>query len=297
MSMVALFKRLRSSGSWLGWIAAELCRQMRDQGHVPKGLRLRILDSTTIQGPASRGTEWRLHYTLDLQTLACDWHELTDAHGGEILERAPIEAGDVLLADRNFLRPAGVRTVVQAKGHVLLRMRWCHPPLQDEQGDRVEALDRARSLQAGQVGDWPVWLRDPHGPALAGRIVALKLPAPLAQKAEEKTTRRAAKKGKSVDARSLEAAHYVLLFTTLPTQRLQGPAVLELYRFRWQIELAFKRMKQILKLGHLPHKDPHTAKAWILAKLVVALLLETLYRNALSFSPWGYRLQFSRSTA
>ena len=64
--------------------------------------------------------------------------------------------------------------------------------------------------------------------------------------------------------------------------------ILELYRFRWQIELAFKRLKQLLALGQLPHKDPCAAKAWILAKLTVALLLETLYRNASSFSPWGF---------
>ena len=40
----------------------------------------------------------------------------------------------------------------------------------------------------------------------------------------------------------------------------------------------------------LPHKNQRAAKAWILAKLVVALVLETLYRNARTFSPWGYRI-------
>ena len=50
----------------------------------------------------------------------------------------------------------------------------------------------------------------------------------------------------------------------------------------------FKRHKQLLQLGHLPHKDPLAARSWIHAKLVVALLLERLYRNADSLSPWGY---------
>ncbi len=291
MSMVGLFKRLRTSGAWLGWIAAALCRGMREELRLPAGLRPRVIDSTTLQGPASQGTEWRLHYTLDLMTLACDWHALTDAHGAEALERAPVGAGDVLLADRNFLRPAGVRTVRRAGGHVLVRLRWCHPALLDRRGRKLAALTLARRLRGGAVGDWPAWLADPEGAPIAGRVVALKLPAPLARQAERRAARCAEKKSRKLDRRSLAAAHYLLLFTTLPAERLDAPGVLALYRFRWQIELAFKRHKQILRLGRLPHKDPRAAQAWILAKLVVALLLETLYRNAVALSPWGYRLE------
>jgi hypothetical protein len=294
MSMVGLFKRLRSSGAWLGWIAAELCRGMREEVRLPAGVRPRVIDSTTLQGPGSQGTEWRLHYALDLRTCACDWHALTDAHGAEALERAPVVAGDVLLADRNFLRPAGVRAVQGAGGHVLVRLRWCHPALLDRRGRKLSALTLARRLRVGAVGDWPAWLADPEGAPIAGRVVALKLPAPLARQAERRAIRRADKKRRQVDPRSLEAAHYVLLFTTLPAPLLDAKGVLELYRFRWQIELVFKRHKQILRLGHLPHKDPRAAQAWILAKLVVALLLEILYRNAVAISPWGYSLEQAR---
>ena len=89
--------------------------------------------------------------------------------------------------------------------------------------------------------------------------------------------------------RMLQAAHFVMIFTTLPVTRLGAADVLELYRMRWQIELAFKRLKQLLKLGRLPHKNAQAAQGWVLAKLVIALLLETLYRNARAISPWGYR--------
>ena len=164
----------------------------------------------------------------------------------------------------------------------------------DRHGRKVAALTLARRLRVGAVGDWPAWLRDPEGAPIAGRVVALKLPAPVARHAERRAARRAEKRRQRVDPRSLAAAHYVLLFTTLPARRLDAKGVLELYRFRWQIELAFKRHKQILKLGRLPHKDPLAAQAWILAKLVVALLLETLYRNAVAISPWGYCLAEAR---
>jgi hypothetical protein len=167
---------------------------------------------------------------------------------------------------------------------VLLRLRWSHPPLTDPTGRTFRALSRARRLRVGHVGDWPVHLLDPAGDAIAGRVIATRLPAPLAANAERRAAKTSAKKHRQPDPRSLEAAH----FTTLPATILPAEDVLELYRYRWQIELAFKRLKQLLKLSRLPHKDGRAAQGWILAKLVVALILETLYRSAHAISPWGY---------
>jgi hypothetical protein len=291
MSQVALLKRLRSSGAWLAWVGAQLCRNLREEPRLPEGLRPRAVDSTTIQGPASKGTEWRVHYALDLPTLTCDWFEVTDAHGGERLERTPMRRGDVLLADRNFLRPAGVRAAREVGAYVLVRLRWSHPPMTRPEGRRFWALAGARKLRVGKVAGWRVRLLDPEGEPIEGRVVATKLPAPLAAKAERRAATTSTKKGQRPDPRSLQAAHVVMVFTTLPRVLLSDVAVLELYRYRWQIELAFKRLKQLLKVGRLPHQDPLTATSWIHAKLVVALLLETLFRRARAFSPWGYDLK------
>ncbi len=135
-------------------------------------------------------------------------------------------------------------------------------------------------------------LLDPNGPngaPIAARVIATKLPAPLAAKAERRVAKASSKKSKTPDPRSLEAAHFVLVFTMLSPALLTATHVLELYRFRWQIELAFKRHKQLLKLSRLPHQDARATQGWILAKLVIALLLETLHRTARVISPWGYR--------
>jgi IS4 transposase len=131
----------------------------------------------------------------------------------------------------------------------------------------------------------------PAGQAVSDRVVAMRLPAPLAAKATRRVTQCASKKGKRLDPRTLEAAHFVMVFTTLPAMLLDARGLLELYRYRWQIELAFKWLKQLLKLSRLPHQSLAIAQTWILAKLVVALLLETLYRNARVFSHGGYRLE------
>ena len=290
MSPVALFKRMKRSGPWLEWIAARLAGQVRERPRAMGSRRLRVIDSTTIQRPASTGTDWRLHYTVDLCTLRCDWQELTDAKGAELLERAPVERGDVVLADRNFLRPLGAQHVVAAGGDLVMRLRWTHARLTDPDGRPFTALSRARPLRVGQVGDWSVRLPVPDQQPIEGRVVAIRLPAPLAANAERRVRRASQRKQTPLDQRSLEAAHFVLVFTTLSRDALDAAGVLELYRGRWQIELVFKRLKQLLKLGQVPHKQPAVARSWISAKLVASLLLETLYRNARSFSPWGYRV-------
>jgi IS4 transposase len=75
-----------------------------------------------------------------------------------------------------------------------------------------------------------------------------------------------------------------------------SPQVLQCYRYRWQIELVFKRFKQIAQLGHLPKYHDESAKAWLYGKLFVALLTEKLIQQARAVSPWGYELQGQTSS-
>ncbi len=51
--------------------------------------------------------------------------------------------------------------------------------------------------------------------------------------------------GHQVRVEALEAADYVFVLTTL-TDEIASQAVMELYRGRWQIELAFKRLKSLV---------------------------------------------------
>jgi len=55
-------------------------------------------------------------------------------------------------------------------------------------------------------------------------------------------------------------------------------------------QLVFKRMKSILGLGHLPKKNPQSARAWLAGKLFVGLLVERMIATARTISPWRYEL-------
>lgn len=291
ISKVALFKRLRTSGPWLRWIASSLCEQFRD-GPSPKvasTCRLRAVDSTIITGPASTGADWRLHFALDLGSMSCDWHRLTTGRVAESLALVPTKTADILIADRGFGHSTAIRKVHDAGAHVLLRARW-GDPIWAKGAKKSGALSQVGRLRVGEVGEWPVHFGAGDHQTL-GRLVAMKLPLPIAREKEKKLKQRASRKQQDIDPRTLKAAHYIMLFTTVATKTLDAKRVMELYRHRWQIEIAFKRLKQLLKLGKLPHKDAAAAESFILAKLVVALLLEKIHRNARCFSPWGFSLE------
>ncbi|MBI3677915.1 MAG: transposase, partial [Proteobacteria bacterium] len=60
--------------------------------------------------------------------------------------------------------------------------------------------------------------------------------------------------------------------TSLGKKDFSAGELLKLYRLRWRIELAFKRLKSLIGLRSPPAKDPRLAKPWILAHLLIAVL-------------------------
>jgi IS4 transposase len=116
------------------------------------------------------------------------------------------------------------------------------------------------------------------------RLLIGRLPPEKAEIARKKVLTRAIKHGKKVDPRSLRAAEFVLLLTSLPDQ-YAAEAILGLYRLRWQIELLFKRFKSLLTLGELPAKKKKLARSWIFSKLILALLAEATARQVAESPP------------
>ena len=57
--------------------------------------RVRAVDATAITEPGSTGTDWRIHYAINLANLQCDFFQLTDVKGGEAWRRFPVMKGGV----------------------------------------------------------------------------------------------------------------------------------------------------------------------------------------------------------
>ena len=87
--------------------------------------------------------------------------------------------------------------------------------------------------------------------------------------------------------RSLAAAYWIILVTSLPADDFSTDDILALYRLRWRIELAFKRLKSLIGLKAPPGVDERSAKPYVLAHLLVILLARTADRRVRGLSPLG----------
>jgi hypothetical protein len=294
ISAVGLFKRLRSAGPWLSWLTGELVKTLSKDWDdaLWKGRPIRVLDATNIEEPGPTGTDCRLHYSLRLPQLSCDFLQLTDAHGGETLKRLPVAKGDIVLCDRGYSHREGVAQVLAQEADVVVRLNSGAFPLEDEGGQSIDLVKLVEKLTVGQIGEWRVWFSH-EGRRHQLRLCVLRKSQVAAQRARRKVEKEARKKGRRVRPETLKLAAFVLVLTSLP-ESWTAVLVLELYRARWQVELAFKRLKQLLAAGHVPKTTDGSSRAWLQAKVLTALLIEHMIHAGRFFSPWGYRL--SRGT-
>lgn len=286
VSSVALFKRLRLSGEWLRWMAAGIVskwfvREVEIEAYGER--RVRFIDGTHVQEPGSKGSSWRLHYSLQFPSLNCDEFTLTRPEVGESFEQFTVRPGDLLVGDRGFGRARDVDHAAQNGGDVLVRINLISLPLWDKQGNRFNILDHLRTLETGDVGDWDVIVKH-KGRTIPGRVCAAK----KTEEAAEKTRRKLRKtytKGSQPKKETLEAAGYFFVFTTLDRGKFSAQTVLEIYRARWQVEIAFKRLKSLLHMGDLRKVTIESARSWIHGKLLVSALIEALLAAGRHFSP------------
>lgn len=288
VSNVALLKRLRKSTEWMGWL---LGRKLAERAPPPalagEEVRARLIDATCISHPGAPGTVWRVHLGYDLKRHRIDHVELTDIRGGETLTRFAFQPGELVVGDRGYANRPGLHAVVKAGALFVVRHHWHALPL----AAGFDLFGWLRGLPDAAARDVVVQLAADSKrelPALSVRLAALRKTEAAAESARRDVLRECSRKQKQPDPRSLEAAGYVCVVSNADS--FTAAELLGLYRFRWQVELEFKRLKGLLQLGELPTKDPPTARTYLYAKLLGALLLDDLTERFLGFSPWGYPL-------
>jgi hypothetical protein len=295
LSDVALLKRIRKSEQWLYALCVELFQQRGVDVRTKDGHEFRVFDATTVKEPGKTGSLWRIHYSVRLPSLQCDHFRVTETEGvgtGESLCQYPIAPGDLVMADRGYCTIGGVEHVRSQGAWVtvrlapsIVRILHCGRRKPFPLLTRLDAIQRA-----GQIHSWPVDLSGQVETIVPGRICAVRKSQEAIREAHRKLKQHASRTGRQLQPETLRYAEYVMLFTTFPEERFSACHVLHDYRLRWQIELVFKRFKQIAQLGHLPKYDDKSAKAWLYGKLFVALLTEKLMAYASAVSPWGYDL-------
>lgn len=278
ISNVALLYRLRHCADWLALLVGQVLARAAPQ--AGRGRLIRIIDATTVPKAGTQAKKknwlWRIHSAFALPRERFDHFELTDEQGGEQLDRIPVTPGEIRIADRAHLQPDRMAAVIDDGADIIVRAAYKNARWLDATGKPIDLIALFPKHAADGLIDRPIRIGRKSGPALALRLVAVKKSPQACAEARRKARRQAQKGGHQIAKATLTAADWVILVTSLAADDFPTADVLALYRLRWRIELAFKRLKSGIGLKGPPNRDPRVARAYVLAHLLMILLLEPL---------------------
>jgi hypothetical protein len=302
LSNPAVKYRLDNSVDFLKAITDHLlaARSASQALHWP-GRTIRVADGTCISKPASKGTDWRVHGVFDLGAGGFSNLELTDVKGGETLTYGAPVAGEVRIGDRNYGRAKPWHRFLQdsgGKADLIVRIKGNGFHLTGQDSSPFDLIDHLATLPNDHLPheiDVQALVR--RGVTTPIRLIILRKP-PEAVEATRKTLHaQANRKQKVLDPRTLIAAEFLILGTTLSAEDYPAVEILAAYRLRWQIELAFKRLKSLLHIDKLPARTDLGARSWLYPHLILALLCDDLSQVFLESFPSGpYRCRISAFT-
>jgi hypothetical protein len=278
ISKTALLRRLQKCSRWMGKLIVIALE--RQKLFLPKRVpvRIKLLDATVVCQPGSKGVDWRLHFGFDVSAGCMDHVEITDGKGAELASRFHCQPGEIWIGDRAYAITRSLAHFVFSGAGLVIRTGWNRLAWEDESGKSFDLIGwlKQADLRAEDPGrEVAVWVSSTLG-RFSLRLIAKSVPEVVAERARRHVRQAAKKNHHAVDERSLFTAGFILLLTNLPANHYPLQCVLDLYRFRWQVELAFKRLKSLINLDYLRAKDPQLAQVYLLSKLLAVILMERI---------------------
>ena len=254
------------------------------------GRTLRLSDGSCFREPGAKTTSWRLHAVYDLGRGGFSHLELTDKHGAESIGRGAPVPGEIRIGDRGFARAPSLHRFRQQSEHkadFIARVGWAAFSLITPDGADFDLIAHLGQLPA-DMAPHEAMVRarlGPLDPALPVRMIIQRKTPEATEAARAKLRREASRKQKTLDPRSLVAAEFIILGTSLPAEGYPAEEVLAVYRLRWQIELAFKRLKSLLGMDEIPTRTERASRSWLVSHLIMALLCDDISQDFLDSSP------------
>ena len=279
LSQVWLHQKMRRARPYLAGLVERMTGQLGRRATPERwaGYEMLCLDGSTVSGPGAEGADARMHAVVRLHDLCVRNVLVTTAAEGETLRRFCWLPDDLVIVDRGYANAPGIVWAVQHGADVLVRVNRGALPVYRPRTDRtVDVLAWSRGLTGHRAAERPVYVVHGQGRRrrkVTGRLVSLRLPDKEAAQARERVRR---EQGPQVTNEQLEAAAYVMLFTTAPAARLSAARCIEAYRLRWQVQLQFKRWKSICHFDKLPNYRDDTIVSWLTAKVLLGLLVDRI---------------------
>ena len=279
-------KRLKRANPWLEWLVSQLLAAAVTSAPQRCPLRRRVLlvDATRLRQQGGSGDDWRVHLAYDLTAARMAQLRVCDKRSAEKLSHFSFQAGDILVADNGYGYRSQLAEAQQQQADVLLRIALATFPFEHDDGRTFDAANWLLSHH-GALVEWTGWCRSGKQ-RYRVRLIGSKLPADKAALLRKRKTRKAAKNGHRASSQSLQLAAWLVLVTTLETS-WSASELLQLYRARWQIELVFKRLKQLLRVTDLRCRERAALEATVRLLVVAWALQEQIAKELRELLPNG----------
>jgi hypothetical protein len=212
-------------------------------------------------------------------------YKITSQKIGEKLSNFDIRKNWLILADRIYGTLTGIENCLKAEANFVLRLKHNAFKLYDEHGAEIQLLDKLRGITSDMAISIDVFVKLPKLGLTKLRVCATKIPDDKLDKVVRRNKRRDSKKQLKTSKSALTMSNYVVVITALPDS-ISAEDIISLYRYRWQVEIYFKRLKSILDFGNVPLHREDSIHTWLNGKLLISLLIEQMI-SEFSFSTNG----------
>ena len=288
-------ERMRKSCDWLFWLLNELMKPER-QASIPclKKVgyeKIELVDASQVKCLGEGGKIWRFHCMYSLCTQQLHQVIISSTKVVESVMNFVIEKGVIYVHDSAYGYRAQIAALCEAGAYAVTAFYPGSFPLEDAEGKEISVIAwlKRQRAKARAIRSFSAFFRE-NGKRYEVRVVALRRTPEQTKRNLGKKKKNARKDHRTLQKETMYLAHWVLILSTLPAKDWTAQEVLSLYRARWQIEMLFKRIKQLLRQHRLRARTDETAKAtvaaiivsWVLQQEVAVQmrsLLEEMYRE------------------
>ena len=295
ISDVALLMRLRKAKAFLNALVQDILMAQISPGvmtEAGKTLQVVCVDGSRIRSRLATCPDgnYILHYGFRITisdrgaSARTSFFEFTPMRGkgnGESLAREScrFREGDIVLGDRGYATARGIKSVLDSNADFILRIGLISLKLSRTADGKnkvsLAKLVEEMGLEENEVGEVEVWVRMSDGQWQKKRICVLRKTE--AEKAEAVKTYKKSVKAKrpyQASENALMMCGFISVITSIGEERFSAEEILNIYKLRWQVELAFKRFKSIGEMGVLPTSNPISNQEYYLSKMLAFLLTE-----------------------
>lgn len=261
ISETAITNRVKKSEYWLAFLVEAVLKKRAELWSQPSR-RIVLVDSTCVRSLRDASAITKAIFSVDLMSLCTAAINVHLGQSGERFDVTKFDKLSTFVGDSGFCRQKTLQSALLDGHHFVVRHKDQGINLYHKSG-RKFSLDslfsqvapegtlytaelqlpfanykgiRGKYCPDTRKGLWPVYLH------------ALRLPKDEADRQVKRLKSDNKKKGKKTSARSIFVAKWIILLTSYPPDELLPHQAIELYGFRWQIELVFRRLKQTMEL-------------------------------------------------